>query len=69
MNKLNNGDWSTFCPSTNIAWLEYLLTKLLKLINTRKRDLNEKSLIGQLRLWSMQLKKFSSCLEALKIFE
>ena len=69
MKKLINGKWNEFCPKTNIIWLEYLLEKLIGLINTKKRDSDEKKIIGKLRLWKTQLKKFNSCLDALQLID
>ena len=70
MRKLSGGDWAASNPSTNVAWLDYLLGKLTALVrNPTRGEPEERDLLRSLRSWKAKLKKAKcgSCVQAVEL--
>ena len=70
MQKLNGGDWAALNAATNVAWLDYLLDKLVAMVRKPRRDESEeRDLLRSLRAWKAKLKKqgCSSCVQAVEL--
>ena len=70
MRRLNGGDWAALNASTNVAWLDYLLGKLIAVVRKPRRDESEeRDLLRSLRAWKAKLKKqrCSSCVQAVEL--
>ncbi|KAH7980251.1 hypothetical protein HPB49_014110 [Dermacentor silvarum] len=66
MKQQNSGDWEAYRPHTNVLWLHYLLTKLLKKLPKTKQvaDVVEPSTSrGRLAAWEDVILSFSSAEE------